>query len=131
MEADDVVWKLIWCEECLAECWEDTSPLIWAGRAESRCGVRRRANRGGDMTSSDITTRQAEKIYEALRPTLGFLTQLEGRLAELGFSMTDSYFQKVTAARDAFQRLTVESHELSQSVAAVGSRPNRSSNAPQ
>lgn len=65
------------------------------------------------MTRDDLTSKQAEKIYEALRPTLGFLTQLEGRLQELGFAATDGYYEKVRAALDAYHRLTVETHYLS------------------
>ncbi len=62
------------------------------------------------MTTNEITTRQAGKIYAALVPTLGFLTQLEVRLGEMGISPLDPYFQKVMAARDAFHGLTVETH---------------------
>lgn len=62
------------------------------------------------MTRDEITTKQAEKIYLALRPTLGFLTQLEERLTALGFSSTDDFYRKVLDARDAFHRLTVETH---------------------
>lgn len=65
------------------------------------------------MTRNDITTRQASKIYDALHPTLGFLTQLEQRLDRLGFRHDDDYYKLVATARDAFQRLTVETHYLS------------------
>jgi hypothetical protein len=62
------------------------------------------------MTRQALTTRQAGKIYEALCPTLGFLTQLEQRLAEMGFGPLDPYYQKVKVAQDALHRLTVETH---------------------
>ncbi|MFO0840938.1 MAG: hypothetical protein U0797_00885 [Gemmataceae bacterium] len=60
-----------------------------------------------------LTTLQAAKIYDALHPTLGFLTQLEARLSQLGLRPTDGYYQKVREALDAFHRLTVETHYLS------------------
>lgn len=62
------------------------------------------------MTVNNITTKQAGKIYQALTPTLGFLTQLEVRLGEMGLSPVDPYYQKVVAARDAFHSLTVDTH---------------------
>ena len=62
------------------------------------------------MTANGITAKQAGKIYEALQPTLGFLTQLEVRLGEMGVGPLDPYLQKVVAARDAFHGLTVETH---------------------
>ena len=65
------------------------------------------------MTGEHITTRQARKIYDALYPTLGFLTQLEMRLLDLGFPPTDDYVVRVRSARDAYQQLTVETHYLS------------------
>ena len=65
------------------------------------------------MTTNGITAKQAGKIYEALLPTLGFLTQVEVRLGEMGVSPLDPYFQKVVAARDAFHGLTVETHSRS------------------
>ena len=65
------------------------------------------------MTKDDITTRQAQRIYDALFPALGFLTQLETRLSDLGFPSTDGYVEKVRAAREAFMKLTVETHYLS------------------
>ncbi len=64
------------------------------------------------MTKDNITTRQAEKIYAALTPTLGFLTQLESRLTEVGFQATDGYYERVRAARAAFLHLTTETHAL-------------------
>ena len=48
------------------------------------------------MTREDITTRQAGKIYEALHPTLGFLTRLEERLGELGLP-DDEFGERVVA----------------------------------
>lgn len=75
------------------------------------------------MTRGDLSTKQAKKIYGALHPTLGFLTQLERRLLELGISANDSYYAKVKAARDTYQQLTVETHYLS-CESGVG-RPDR------
>lgn len=62
------------------------------------------------MTRGDLSSRQARKIFDALHPTLGFLTQLERRLLELGFPPTDPYYGKVKAALDAYHRLAVETH---------------------
>jgi hypothetical protein len=55
----------------------------------------------------DLTTEQA------IQPTLGFLTQLDRRLAEHGLPPTDGYVRRVTAARDALHDLTVATHYLS------------------
>ncbi len=65
------------------------------------------------MTSQDLTTTQAEKIYEALRPTLAFLTQLDQRLQDIGFGPANGYCEKVKEALDAFLRLTTETHRRS------------------
>lgn len=65
------------------------------------------------MTRDDITTRQADKVYAALVPTLGFLTQLETRLGELGFSGDDEYVVKLKAARDAYRAFAAETLKLS------------------
>lgn len=75
------------------------------------------------MKAVEITAKQAWKIYEALNPTLGFLTQLETRLAALGLGPLDPYFQKVVAARDAFHSLTVETHYRSCETGVCRSRP--------
>jgi hypothetical protein len=75
------------------------------------------------MTSEDLTTKQAEKIYDALRPTLGFLTQLEQRLQEIGFSPNDGYYEKVNAALDAFRRLTIETRRRSMTRPELPPRP--------
>ena len=64
------------------------------------------------MTREDITTRQAGKIYEALHPTLGFLTRLEERLGELGLPDDDEYMGKLKAARDAYRALAAETLKL-------------------
>ena len=64
------------------------------------------------MTGEDLTPTQARKIYDALQPTLGFLSKLERRLIEIGFSANDPYFEKVAAAHEAFHRLAVETHYL-------------------
>lgn len=65
------------------------------------------------MSDKELTRIQAGKIYDALYPMLGFLSQLDGRLAELGFSPADGYLEKVRAAREAYFRLAVETHRLS------------------
>ncbi len=75
------------------------------------------------MTNEELSTTQARKIFDALHPTLGFLTQLEVRLGQLGFPPTDEYYRKVLAAREAFHRLTVETHYLS-CRSGVGRIPN-------
>jgi len=76
------------------------------------------------MKRDDITTRQAEKLYAALVPTLGFLNQLEERFGELGFPSEDEYVAKLKAARDAFRMLTSETLRMTGSE-RVG-RPNAS-----
>ena len=58
------------------------------------------------MTRHDITPRQAEKLYAALLPTLGFLTQLDERLGELGLPADDPYRSALREARDAYRALT-------------------------
>lgn len=65
---------------------------------------------GGRGMTTEITTKQAAKIYAALQPTLGFLTQLEVRLGELGLSPIDPYLRQVQAVRDVFHGLVVETH---------------------
>jgi hypothetical protein len=75
------------------------------------------------MSRADLTTTQAGKIYEALRPTLGFLTQLDRRLRELGFPPNDGYHEKVGNALDAFRRLTTETHQRSMTRPELPPRP--------
>lgn len=65
------------------------------------------------MTKDDITPKQAEKLLAALCPTLGFLTQLEARLGELGFTAEDEYLRKLKAASEAYRRFTADTLKLS------------------
>ncbi len=64
------------------------------------------------MKAEDLTTTQASMIRDALHPTLGFLTKLETRLAELGFDPTDRLYQLVVGAQDAVHGLSVEVNYL-------------------
>lgn len=73
---------------------------------------------------TDLTADQARTVFAAIQPTLGFLNQLERRLAELGFPPNGGYVQRVEAARDALHDLTVATHYLSLTH-GVG-RPDRS-----
>lgn len=57
-----------------------------------------------------LTTLQAKKIYDAVFPTLGFLTQLEERLRHIGLPPNDRFYLLVVTARTAVHGLTVEAH---------------------
>lgn len=60
------------------------------------------------MREYELSTTQASMIRDALHPTLGFLTKLERRLAELGCDSTDRVYQLVVGAQDAMHGLSVE-----------------------
>jgi outer membrane protein assembly factor BamA len=74
------------------------------------------------MRKHEITAVQADKVYAALVPTLGFLTQLEARLAELGFPGDDAYVVRLRAASEAYRRLTADTFGLTRRGEGAGVR---------
>jgi hypothetical protein len=65
------------------------------------------------MRSEQLTDNQLQALAERLRPMLGYLSRLQARMAQQGFSADDRLVVLVGAAQQAMQALTVELHYLS------------------
>jgi hypothetical protein len=60
------------------------------------------------MESQRLTTEQARRLHEIVRPVLRFLNRLKARLDDRGFDPRTSLYVTVVMAADAVQRLVVE-----------------------
>ena len=65
------------------------------------------------MNSQQLTRQQAETIFRALQPKLGYLSKLRRRMEQTGFPPDDKLFRLTVAAQDALQSLYIETHYLS------------------
>src|SRR5262245_2163636 len=74
------------------------------------------------MNSRQLTTRQAEQLLEKIRPTTGYLRQLQARMIERGFPSNDPLLLVVNKAYDAMDHLFMELHYLSGGRGAGGPR---------
>jgi hypothetical protein len=73
--------------------------------------ARAAAHHGADtMDSSQLTTAQAEKIKDAIGPTVGYPCRLVQRMERRGFSGDDRFFQRAKAAYDAMYSLSIDLH---------------------
>jgi len=64
------------------------------------------------MHSGDLTREQAEKLHERLRPMFNYLSDLQARMDERGFSPADRLYQEVQAARSTMQLLVDHLHRI-------------------
>jgi hypothetical protein len=65
------------------------------------------------MTSDDLTTEQASKLYEALFPHANVLLRLKRQLEELRFDEDDPLCLAATRAYEAVWELWQEAHSRS------------------
>ena len=65
------------------------------------------------MDSSQLTPGQAEKLREAIRPHLCYLTRLRERMERRGFPGSDPLYRAVVTAQRAVQGVYTELHYLS------------------
>lgn len=65
------------------------------------------------MRSEDLTTEQAAKLRESIRPMLAYLHRLRERMTANGFLADDKLFRLVNDARNNLQDLNSELHRLS------------------
>ena len=52
------------------------------------------------MTSGDLTSEQAQKMYDTIVPTLGYLNRVLKRMQLKGFPDEDNLWQRTLAARN-------------------------------
>ena len=65
------------------------------------------------MDSSKLRPWQAKALVSALRPTLGYLYRLRGRMESRGFPPDDNLLKLTADAYNALHALTVSLHYLS------------------
>jgi hypothetical protein len=103
----------------LLECLSASSVFLRAHTAQlghhgrQRSESPRPCGKLGGMDSRDLTTEQAAKIRDAIRPHLAYLRRLQVRMERRGFIPTDELFQAATRAYDATHDLWVMLHYLS------------------
>jgi len=65
------------------------------------------------VKSLDLTTGQAAKINDRIRPLVSYLYRLKERMERRSFPRDDPYYLLVVRAHDAMHRLFVETHYMS------------------
>ena len=61
------------------------------------------------MDSRDLTTKQADELYQRLRPMFSYLVDLQSRMEQRQFDADDRLYLEVKAARYAMQLLYIGS----------------------
>jgi hypothetical protein len=64
------------------------------------------------VDSTTLTIAQAKRMYDALAPTLGYLTRLRQRMEQVGFIPGDPLYRDVCKAHDAMHALLSRLHYL-------------------
>ena len=60
-----------------------------------------------------LSRAEADRIYQTIHSALGYLTRLQQRMAEVGFTPEDEYFRLVSRALDSVHHLATETYYLS------------------
>ena len=64
------------------------------------------------MDSRDLTTKQADELYQRLRPMFSYLVDLQTRMEQRQFDADDRLYLEVKAARYAMQLLCKDVHRI-------------------
>ena len=64
------------------------------------------------MDSRDLTTEQADELYQRLRPMFSYLVNLQSRMEQRQFDADDRLYLEVKAARYALQLLCDDVHRI-------------------
>jgi hypothetical protein len=65
------------------------------------------------MTRDDVKPAQAATVRKAVVPMLSYLSRLQQRMEQIGFPLTDPFYQSVKKARESVFDLSVDLHYLS------------------
>jgi hypothetical protein len=60
----------------------------------------------------ELTREQLDRLKQTIKPMLGYLHRLQGRMDVAGFVPSDELYRAVTNARDALHALSVNLHYL-------------------
>ena len=64
------------------------------------------------MDSRDLTSKQADELYQRLRPMFHYLADLQRRMEQRQFDPDDRLYLEVKTARSAMQLLCKDVHRL-------------------
>jgi hypothetical protein len=64
------------------------------------------------VDSETTTIAQAQRMHDALAPTLGYLTRLQQRMDRVGFIPADPLYRDVRAAHDVMHALVSRLHYM-------------------
>ena len=64
------------------------------------------------MNSASLERWQVERLYRRVQQELHFLDRLEGRMHQKHFPANDPVYERVKAAREAVNELSIQLHHL-------------------